>query len=75
MNILDLMAYLQTYFSGQYYNPLAWNIASQNFANQVNYGETVRAILFYNDMRQGAIWFSEEAILLERLAEIIRGGL
>jgi len=68
-------AYLQTYFSGQYYNPLAWNIASQNFANQVHYGETVRAILFYNDMRQGAIWFSEEAILLERLAEIIRGGL
>ena len=67
--------YLQTYFSGQYYNPLAWNIASQNFANQVHYGETVRAILYYPGMREIAIWFSEEAILLERLAEIIRGGL
>ena len=64
-----------TYFSGQSYNPLAWNIPSQNFANQVHYGETVRAILYYPGMRETAIWFSEEVILLQRLAEIIRGGL
>jgi hypothetical protein len=68
-------AYLSTYFSGESYNPLAWNIASQNFANQVHYGETVRAILYYPGMRETAIWFSEEVILLQRLAEIIRGGL
>ncbi len=68
-------AYLSTYFSGQYYNPLAWNIASQNFANQVGAGETVRAILYYPGMRESAIWFDELQILLERLAEIVRGGL
>lgn len=68
-------AYLQTYFFGQYYSLLAWNIASQNFANQVHYGESVRAILYYPGMRETAIWFSEEAILLEMLAEIIKGGL
>ena len=68
-------AYLSTYFSGKYYNPLAWNIASQNFANQVYYGEIVRAILYYPGMRESAIWFTEETILLQRLVEIIRGGL
>jgi hypothetical protein len=57
-------AYLSTYFSGQSFNPLAWYIKSQNFANQVHYRETLRAI-----------WFSEEVILLQRLVEIIIGGL
>ena len=68
-------SYLSTYFSGESFNPLAWNIASQNFANQVHYGETVRAILYYPGMRETAIWFSEEVILLKRLVEIILGGL
>ena len=38
---------------------LVGNIASQNFANQVHYGEIVRAILYYPGMRETAIWFSE----------------
>ncbi len=69
------MTRLGKYLETKPYNPDAWMYASQNFANQVRYGDTVRAILYYNGMRPDAIWFSEEAILIQRLVEIIRGGL
>ena len=69
------MTRLGKYLETKPYNPDAWMYASQNFANQVRYGDTVRAILYYGQMRPDAIWFSEEAILIQRLVEIIRGGL
>lgn len=65
------MPRLGKYLETKPYNPDAWMYASQNFANQVRYGDTVRAILYYNEMRAEAIWFSEEAILIQRLVEII----
>ena len=75
LEMTGLGGYLSVYFSGASYNPLAWNIASQNFASQVTYGGTVRAILYYPYMREAAIWFSEANELAKRLVEIIIGGL
>lgn len=57
------------------YNINAWLYASQNFANQVNNYDTVRAILYYPLMRETAIWFTEQEILIEKMGEIIIGSL
>ena len=70
-----LGGHLETYYSGDYFNPIVWDIASKNFANQVRYCETVRAILYYPNMRETAIWFTEQSILLKNNVEIIIGGL
>lgn len=49
--------------------------ASQNFANQVSNHGIVRAILYYPEMREDAIWFTEKEILIKKMVEIIIGSL
>lgn len=56
------------------YNRTAWVIASQNLANQVSNGATVRAILYYPGMSYGSIWFDEAKILFDKAVDIIYGG-
>ena len=69
------MTRLGQYLETKEYNSTLWNYASQNFANQVSKGGTVRAILYYPEMRLDALWFTENEILVKRLVEIIVGSL
>ena len=57
------------------YNRDLWMYASKNFANQVGNYDIVRAILYYPNMSQTAIWYSEREILLQKSVEIIIGSL
>ena len=62
------------YLEGMAYNPKAWELASYNFAHQVPNFSTVHAILYYPQMRENAIWYTQEIIeLSKRMINIIFG--
>ncbi len=68
------MTHIGSYLESLSYNRTAWVIASQNFANQVSNGATVRAILYYPGMSYDSIWFSEAKIIFDKAVEIIYGA-
>lgn len=69
------MTRLGKYLETLPYNRQLWEYASQNFANQVSNNGIVRAILYYLEMSEYAIWFTEKEILIKKMVEIIIGSL
>ena len=69
------MTRLGKYLETLPYNRQLWEYASQNFANQVSNNGIVRAILYYPEMSEYAIWFIEKEILIKKMVEIIIGSL
>ena len=69
------MTRLGKYLETQPCNRQLWEYASRNFANQVSNNGVVRAILYYPQMNENAIWFTEKEILIKKLVEIIIGSL